>query len=71
MSAPDGKRWAVAWPEPYRLELAGEDAVLYSGDNVVGREGDQVTLRVTLGTDFSYFGISYDAVEVLEIRAAP
>lgn len=71
VSKPDGQRWAIQWPEPYRLELSGEDAVLYSGDEVVGREGDQVTLRGTLGADFSYCGTSYDATQVIEVGPAP
>ncbi len=71
VSDPEGRRWAVVWPEPYRLELSGEDAVLYIGADVVGREGDQVTVRGTLGDGFSYCGISYNAAEVIEVRAAP
>jgi hypothetical protein len=67
----DGRSWAVAWPEPYRLELSGEEAVLYGGDAVVGREGDQVTVRGGLGGSFSYCGISYNAAEVVEVGAAP
>jgi hypothetical protein len=71
VSDAEGRRWAVAWPEPYRPDLSGDDAVLYRGNSVVGREGDHVTVRGTLGANFSYCGISYDAVEVLDIRAAP
>jgi hypothetical protein len=71
VSDPDGRSWAVAWPEPYRLELSGEEAVLYRGDAVVGREGDQVTVRGGLGGSISYCGISYNAAEVVEVGATP
>jgi hypothetical protein len=68
LSPADGPRWAVQWPDGYREELRGEEAVLLQDGEVIAREGDEVTVKGTRRDGFSYCGFTYAAEEIVAVE---